>query len=43
MTKKVKLTLPFPYFLCMLGTKSVIFKEETAAHEAKKSRENTQD
>ncbi|WP_262367559.1 hypothetical protein [Bacteroides pyogenes] len=43
MNKKVKLILPFPYFLWMLGAKPVIFKEDTALHGNKKNRRNSPD
>lgn len=39
MNKKEKLILPFPYFLWMLGTKPIIFKEETELHGNKKTKE----
>lgn len=43
MNKKEKLILPFPYFLWMLGTKPIIFKEDTELHGNKKNRRNSPD
>ena len=40
MEENVKLILPFPHFLWMIGTKAEIFKENTAAHEMLTKQEN---
>lgn len=40
MEEKVKLVLPFPHFLWMIGTKTEILKENTASHEMLTKQEN---
>lgn len=40
MEEKVKLVLPFPHFLWMIGTKAEILKENTASHEMMTKQEN---